>query len=132
DAGGGLGLAVRLLPAFDIQRVVNGLQRAVVAPRTKIVVHRAARRRVFQHVAPLAAGAQDIHHAIDHLAHVDTPLAAATLRRRYQRRDMFPFRVREIAWIAQLVTAVAGAVLGLYRTTPANPHLWKVGERQNV
>ena len=35
DAGGGTGLAFRLLAAFDVERVVNVLQRAGVAPQTK-------------------------------------------------------------------------------------------------
>jgi len=42
---------------------VDFLRRAVAAPRTEIVVHRAARRQIPRDVAPLAAGAQDMHHA---------------------------------------------------------------------
>jgi hypothetical protein len=42
-------------------------------------MHRAARRQVFGQIAPLAAGAQDVHHPVDHLAQVDPPLAAARL-----------------------------------------------------
>src|SRR5271166_535183 len=98
DARGRADVAIGLLSAFDVERVVNVLQRSVVAPQTKIVVHRAARRQVFRNEAPLASGAQDIHHAVDYLAHVYAPLAAATLRRRYQRSDMLPFRVRQ-TWV---------------------------------
>ena len=57
---------------------MDPLQRAVVAPQAKVAIHRAARRQVFRNVAPLASGAQDVHHAVHHLAHVDAPLAAAT------------------------------------------------------
>ena len=58
DAGGGTGLAFRLLAAFDVERVVDVLQRAVVAPPTKVVIHRAARWQVLRDIAPLASGAQ--------------------------------------------------------------------------
>ena len=60
----GLGLAFGLLAAFDVERVVNVLQRAVVAPQTKVVIHRAARWQVLRDIAPLASGAQDIHHML--------------------------------------------------------------------
>ena len=86
------------------------LQRAVPAPQAKISVHRAARWQVLRDVAPLAAGAQDIHHTVDHLAHVDGTLAAAALGRRDQRPDQPPFRIGEVARIAQLVAVVAMAV----------------------
>ena len=66
------------------------LQRAVPAPQAEIAVHRAARWQVLRDVAPLAAGAQHIHHAVDHFAHVDGTLAAAALGRRYQRPDLPP------------------------------------------
>src|SRR5208282_5698098 len=38
-----------------------------------------ARRQVLRDVAPLATGAQNVHDAVDHLAHVDAPFAAAAL-----------------------------------------------------
>jgi len=112
------GLTFGLLAAFDVERVVDFLQRAVVAPQTKVVVHRAARRQILRDVAPLAVGAQDIHHAVDHLAHVDAPLAAAALGRRHQRFDMRPLGVGQVARIAQLVAVVAGAVLDRPHAAP--------------
>ena len=97
---------------------MNILQRAVVAPQAKIVVHRAAWRQVLGDIAPRASAAQDIHHAVHHLAHVDATLATATLGGGYQRLDILPFRVRQIARIAQLVAVVAGAVFGSPHTAP--------------
>src|SRR5512144_2084389 len=85
DAGGGTGLPFRLLAAFDVERVGNALQRAVVAPQTKVVIHRAARWQGLRDIAPLAAGTQDIHHTADHLAHVGASFATTTLGWRDQR-----------------------------------------------
>src|SRR5262249_39288461 len=76
------GLARRLLTAFHIERVMDVLQRSVPAPQAEIAVDRAARRQVLRDVAPLAAGAQHIHHAVDHLTHVDGAPAATSFGRR--------------------------------------------------
>src|ERR1700751_3226323 len=58
DASGGAGLSLRLLAAFDVQCMMDPIQRAVAKPPRKIVMQRAARRKVFWDVPPLAAGAQ--------------------------------------------------------------------------
>ena len=73
------GLAFGLLAAFDVERVMDLLQRAVVAPQAKVVIHRAAWRQILRNVTPLASGAQDIHDAFHHVAHIDAPFAAAAL-----------------------------------------------------
>ena len=86
------------------------LQRAVPAPQAEVAVHRAARWQVLWNVAPLAAGAQHTHHAVDHFAHVDGTLATATLGGWYKRPDQPPFRIGEIARITQLVAVIAMAV----------------------
>src|SRR6516162_9283567 len=77
DASGGAGLSLRLLAAFDVQCMMDPIQRAVAMPPRKIVMQRAARRKVFWDVPPLAAGAQDVHHAVHDGPHVDPPLTAA-------------------------------------------------------
>jgi hypothetical protein len=43
DTRSGAGLSLGLLARFDVERVVDLLQRAVVAPQTEVVVHLAAR-----------------------------------------------------------------------------------------
>ena len=60
----------------------------------------------------MAASAENVHHAVDHLAQINAALAAATLARRNQRLDMRPFLIGQVARIAQRVTVVAGAVFG--------------------
>ena len=77
DACGGA--PFRLLAAFDIERVMNAIQHAVAVPPNEVVVDRAARRKIFRKVPPLAAGAQDIHDPVHDRAHVGSPLAAAAL-----------------------------------------------------
>src|SRR5262249_40886081 len=79
--------------------------------QAEIAVDRAARRQVFRNVAPLASGAQHIHHAVNYLAHVDSALAATSFGRRDQRLDQQPFGVGEIAGITQPVAVIAMAGL---------------------
>jgi hypothetical protein len=94
------------------------LQRAVPAPQTEIAVHGAARRQVLRDVAPLAAGAQHVHHTVDHFAQVHSAFAAAALGRRDQRLDVLSLSIGEITRVAQLVTVVATTVLGRPHRAP--------------
>ena len=87
------------------------LQRSVPGPQAEIAVDRAARRQILRHVAPLTAGAQHIHHAVDHFAHVDGALAATALGWRDQWLDLRPFGIGDVARVAQPVAVVAMAVL---------------------
>src|SRR4029077_19386125 len=112
NAGSRTGLGFVLLAAFDVERVMDFLQRAVVAPPGEVVMHRAARRQVFRNIAPLTSSAQHVHQAVDHLTHINRPLAAAALGGRQQRPDMLPFRVGQVARVTQLVTVVERAVFG--------------------
>ena len=75
-------------------------------------MHGASGRQILWAAAPLAAGAQNVHHAVDHLADSDAPFAAAGLARRDQRLDMRPFRIGQVARITQFVAVVARAVVG--------------------
>ena len=97
-------------------------------------MHGASGRQIGQR-APLAAGAQNVHHAVDHLADSDAPFAAAGLARRDQRLDMRPFRIGQVARITQFVAVVARAVVGSPHgaskfTTPEN-HRSRNGIRQD-
>src|SRR3981081_2521948 len=79
DGGARAGVSAGQLPALYIERVMDAIERAVPSPQVKIVVHRAARRQVLRDRSPLATGAQHIHQAIDHLAHIARALVAASL-----------------------------------------------------
>src|SRR3954463_7995022 len=94
-----------------IERVVNAPERAVVVPSVEVVVQGAARRQVLGDRGPLAARAQDIHEAVDHLAQVDPPLVAAALGGRDQWGNQRPFLVAHVTWVAQLAPVVATTVL---------------------
>src|SRR5690348_1267015 len=76
------GLSPALLATFDVERVMDALERAVIAPAIEVVVHRAFRGQVLRQSAPLAAGAQDIHQTVHDLTDVDGPPVAAALGRR--------------------------------------------------
>src|SRR3984957_5208983 len=63
-------------------------------------MQRAARRKVFWDIPPLAAGAQDVHHAIHHRPHIRPPLATAAFSGRDQRLDIRPFVIGQVARIS--------------------------------
>src|SRR5216683_8040087 len=100
DGGARAGFSVGQLTTLYIERVMDTIERAVPRPQVKIVVHRAARRQVLRDRSPLATGAQHIHQAIDHLAHIDRALVAASLGWRNQRLHQRPFLIGQIARIA--------------------------------
>src|SRR5712675_2970540 len=111
DGGGGTGLSFRLLAAGDVERVVNAIQHTIALPPNEVVVDRAVRRKVLWKVAPLATGAQDIHHPVHDRTHVGPPLATARLRRRNQWCNIRPLVIREVARVPQVITIVFWSVL---------------------
>ena len=94
DGGGRAGFAFAVLPALQIQRVMDAIERSVVAPQIEIVEQRAARRQVLRDCSPLASRAQNIHDPVHHFAHVDRALVAAGLRWRDQWCNVPPTRRR--------------------------------------
>src|SRR5271166_3881900 len=119
---------IRLLAAFDVEGVVDAIERAIPVPQAEIIMHGATRRQVFGQIAPLAAGAEDVHHAVHHLAHDDPPLAAASLAGRDERLHERPFLVGQIAWITQPVAIVAGAIFGRPHAAPRK----RIGATQGI
>ena len=65
---------------------------------------------ILRDIAPLAAGAQRIHHGFGHLAHVCRPLAAAALGKRDQRHDIVLSGIRGLTRVAQLIGAGVASV----------------------
>ena len=124
DAAPRARLALGLLATPDVERMMDAIERAVPAPQAEVIVHGASRRQVLGQRAPLAAGAQDVHQPVDHLAQIDRPLAAAALAgwgqtaKRTDGLDMQPFLVGQVARMAQLVPVVARAVLGSPHRAP--------------
>ena len=111
DEGGGRAcFARRGFPALRVERLVNSLKRSVPTPKIEVIVERRARRQVLRDGAPLAAGAEDVHEAVDDLAHLDMTSIAAALSRRNQRLDMRPFGVGQIARVAEPAASAASAV----------------------
>ena len=88
---------------------MDAIERAVPAPQIEIIVQRRARRQVRRNRAPLTAGAQNIHQAVDHLAHHDMTPVPTALGRRNERLHKRPFLVRHIARIAQSASVIASA-----------------------
>src|ERR1700722_15866391 len=91
--------------------MMDPIQRTVAIPPRKIIMQRAARRKVFWNVAPLAPSAEDIHHAIHDRPHVRPPLAAAAFGGRDKRLDKCPFVIGQVARISQVIAVVLRPVL---------------------
>ena len=119
DCSGRTGLPWGLLSAFDVERVMNSLQRAIPTPAVEVVIHRAACRQILKDRTPLTAGAEDVHQPVHHLAEVDRALGSARLGRRDERRDLRPLITGQVAFISQPTTVVAATVLlGPHRAPP--------------
>lgn len=95
--------------------MMNAIQRAVVAPSVKVVVHGALRRQILRDRVPLAACAENVHDAVYNFADVHGPLVATPLGRWNLRLDLSPLLVAQITLITEVATVVAGTVL-------AGPH----------
>ena len=48
--------------------MMDAIQRAVPVPQAEVIMHGASGRQILGQRAPLAAGAENVHHAVDHLA----------------------------------------------------------------
>ena len=86
------------------------IERAVPVPKIEIAEQGALRRQVLRYSPPLATRAENIKQAVENLAHVDLTPATAVLGRRDQRLDQRPFRIRQIARVAQTITTIFPAV----------------------
>src|SRR5476651_971473 len=113
--GGWTGFPLRSFATLLIERIMDSFQCAVICPQIEVVVDRASRRQVFRDRAPLTAGRENIHEAVNHLPHDHRALATASLARPDQWFDQSPFVVGQITRISQLAAVVTGAVL-------ARPH----------
>src|ERR1700721_1796920 len=103
---------------------MDPIQRAVAMPPRKIVMQRAAGRKVFWNIPPLAAGAQDVHHAVHDGPHVDPPLTAAAFSGRDQRLDICPFVISQVARISQVIAVVLRPVLVRPQCMPLLESRW--------
>jgi hypothetical protein len=99
----------RLVAAEHVKRMVQPIERAVVLPATEEVVHRATRWQVLRDRAPLATGAQHIHQAVHPLTHVHRPLVTASPGTRDLGLCQVPFRIGQVAGIAQLAAVIPGS-----------------------
>jgi hypothetical protein len=69
------------------------------------------RRKILRQVAPLTAGAEDIHDPVYHRAHVGSPLAAAWFRGRNERFDKRLLGIRQVTRVSQVIAIVFRPVL---------------------
>src|SRR5271156_6507290 len=110
DTGGWTGFQVKLFAAFDVQGVMDPIERAIPAPIAEIAKHCTLGRQILGDIAPLASRAQHIHHAFHQLTLTPLASAPATARPRNKRRNLRPLRVRQIARISQMIAIISGAI----------------------
>src|SRR5262249_1070377 len=91
--------------------MVNAIQNPIAMPPQEVVVDRAVRRKVLRKIAPLATGAQDIHHGVGDRTHVGPTLTTTGLGWRNQWCNIGPLVIREVARVPQMITIVFRPVL---------------------
>ena len=110
---------------------IYAIQHAIALPPDEVVVDRAVRRKILRKIAPLATGAQDIHHAVHDRTHVGAALAAARLRRWNERLDIRPLKRLSRPFIKRLIAPI-GAVLKSCNSAASRPEQRKpLGGRDN-
>jgi len=90
----------------------------VVLPALKVAVQSTPGRQVFWDIAPLAAGAEHIHDAIDDFPDINLPIASPMFGGRDLSFNVRPFLVGQVARVAKLVPVVPGAVLWSPQAAP--------------
>ena len=110
DACRRAGLSFHRFAAFDVQRMVDPIQRPVIIPKVKILKQRAAWRQVLGYRPPLAAGAQDVHQTVYHFTDIDAPLASTSFGRGDQWCNMCLFIIRHVTRVTQFA-AIIGATI---------------------
>ena len=90
----------------------------VVLPALKVAVQSTPGRQVFWDIAPLAAGAEHIHDAIDDFPDIDLPIASPMFGGRDLSFNVRPLLVGQVTRVAKLVPVVSGAVLWSPRAAP--------------
>src|SRR6516162_9809618 len=98
------------------QSMIDCLPQPRVAPAVEEPLHRRKRRKLLGQLAPLAAGRQDVKYGVDHRTQFRGPWPPQSLRRRQQSFDQLPFPIADIAYIAQIITAIL-------RSSGFGPHL---------
>ena len=100
NAGGGAGVVgLRGRAGLAAERVVDGVQGAVVPPLIEIPPDGAPGRQVNREVAPLAAGAKDVEDGIDDVPHRRLPGPSSGRSGREVRLDQGPLRVGDVAGV---------------------------------
>ncbi len=92
----------------ELSKRYQVVQKPSPLPQHEIVMHRAFGRQVLGQRRTLAARPKNIEDPVEHLAEVHVAWPTATTRRRNQRLDQQPFRIRQIARVTR-AAAVGGS-----------------------
>ena len=96
DSHGRRGLFAGGLARLIAQAVVYPLDGSIVAPLGEVVVDAVPLGEVAGQHAPLAAGAEQVEHRVEHVAQAELPLASTGLGRGQQRFDEQPLLIAEV------------------------------------
>src|SRR6202011_5742466 len=111
-------LASFALAGFDIERVMDALQRAVPIPQHEVGMRGAFRRQILRQRLPLAARREHIEDRVQNLADVHLAPTPTMFGRWYRRFDQRPLAVAQIAWVAQAVAVGSTAMFRLPHSAP--------------
>ena len=104
-------LALAALAAFDIERMMHSIQRAVEAPQIQVIEKGAAWRKILGNRPPLASRVHNRHDPIHDLTDVDPALVASRCWRAGSMVRLSPFLVGQVTRISQFAAVVTPAVL---------------------
>ena len=108
-AGTGRGFAALRFARRHQQRVVDPQPQAIVAPQVEPAPHRRDRRKARRQHPPRQTAAQQVQDRLDNPPHRPLARPPDMRRRRQQRLQHRPFRVRQIAWQSQPGSRMKGA-----------------------
>src|SRR5271156_2936 len=112
DRGAWAGLASNALAVPHDQQMVQGFPGPVVAKAHEPAICRLVWRKMLRQHAPGNTAPQDVEDCVHQLAHLPGPMPSGLGGRRQKWGEDFPFRVRQVARIAQVVSVMFCSGLG--------------------
>ena len=106
DASRGNTVTSHRRPSAPDEREIDPSPQALVAPKIEVVLHGGAWRKVLRQCAPLAAGRQNVENGVQHRPKLNFPRPSDATRRRQEKREQKPFRLRRVACINQVIAPI--------------------------
>ena len=127
DAGGRAGRASIGLARRHQKMVIDARPQAVIAPSSEIAVHGAMGRKALGQQPPWGTAAKDVEDGVDHLPQIRPSRPPQPVRRRHVGGKPAPFRIGQIACVAQ-------AIARILQASDFSPHVvppWSIGHNKS-